>query len=99
MIDGQNFFDQPVRNDLITYDNIRKIATDRGDDYTTGCLQDYNYFRKYYKMITIDFTKQQALHPDPQAIQQISFTGNLEQQYFLPKETVLDFSQGTVKLF
>ena len=99
MIDGQNFFDQPVRNDLITYDNIRKIATDRGDDYTTGCLQDYNYFRKYYKMITIDFTKQQALHPDPKAIQQINFNGNLEQQYFLPKETVLDFSQGTVKLF
>ena len=36
--DGRNFFDQPVRNNLITYDNIRKIATGQGDDYTTGCL-------------------------------------------------------------
>ena len=44
MIDGQNFFDQPVRNDLITYDNIQKIATGQGDDYATGFLVDYNYF-------------------------------------------------------
>ena len=44
MIDGQNFFDQPVRNDLITYDNIQKIATGQGDDYATGFLLDYNYF-------------------------------------------------------
>ena len=43
MIDGQNFFDQPVRNDLITY-NIRKIATGQEDDYTTGCFLNYNYF-------------------------------------------------------
>ena len=42
MIDGQNFFDQPVKIDLRTYDNIRKIATGQGDDYTTGCLLDYN---------------------------------------------------------
>ena len=52
MIDVQNFFDQPVRNDLITYDNIQKIAAGQGDDYTTGCLLDYNYFKKY-KMIAI----------------------------------------------
>ena len=43
MPDGQNFFDQPVRIDLTTYDNIRKIETGQGDDYTTGCLLDYNY--------------------------------------------------------
>ena len=45
MIDGQNLFDQIIRNDLMTYDNIRKIATGQGDDYTTGCLLDYNYFK------------------------------------------------------
>ena len=45
MIDGQSFFDQPVRNDLITYDNIRKIATGQKDGYTTGCLLDYHYFK------------------------------------------------------
>ena len=46
MIDGQNSFDQPVRNDLITNDSIRKIVTGQGDDYRTGCFLDYNYFRK-----------------------------------------------------
>ena len=45
MIDGQNFFDQPVRNDLIIYDNTQKIGTCQGDDYTTGYLLDYNYFK------------------------------------------------------
>ena len=45
MINGRNFFDQPVRNNLITYDNIRKIAIGQGDDYITGCLLDYNYFK------------------------------------------------------
>ena len=44
MIDGRNFFDQPVKNNLITYENIRKLATGQGDGYTTGCLLDYNYF-------------------------------------------------------
>ena len=44
MIDEKSFFDQPVKNNQIAYDNIRKIATGHGDDYTTGCLSDYNYF-------------------------------------------------------
>ena len=81
LINGQNFFDQPVRNNLITYDNIQKIATGQGDDYTTGCLLDYDYFKKYYyKMIAIDLCKQQVLDADPKEIQQINFTGNLENQ-------------------
>ena len=105
VIDGQNFFDQSIRNDLITYDNIQKIATDQGDDYTTGWSLDYNYFKNNYKMIAIDLSKQQALDADPKAIQQINFTGNLDEQsaiFFIveeAKETVLDFSQGTVKVF
>ena len=45
MIDEQNLFDHAVKNHLRTYDNIRKIATGQGDDYTTGCLLDYNYFK------------------------------------------------------
>ena len=57
MIDGKNFFDQPVRNDLITYDSMQKIVTDQGDDYTTGCLLDYNYFKKFYKIIPTDLSK------------------------------------------
>ena len=46
-IDGQNIFDQPLKNNLRTYDNIRKIAIGQGDDYTTACLLDYNYFINY----------------------------------------------------
>ena len=46
-IDGQNIFDQPVKNNSRTYDNIRKLAIGQGDDYTTACLLDYNYFINY----------------------------------------------------
>ena len=52
------FFDQPVKNDLIAYENIPKIATGQGDDYTTGCLVDYNYYKNYDKITTIDLRKQ-----------------------------------------
>ena len=106
MIAGKNFFNQPIKNDKVTYDNIIKIATGQGGDYTTGCFLDYTYFKKYYKMIAIDLSKQQALDPDPKAIQQINFTANLNRAgytrfYFIPeeaKETVFEFSQGTVKV-
>ena len=56
MIDGENFFDQPIKNNKKTYDNIRKIAKDQGDDYTTGCLLDYPYFAYTYKMIAVDLS-------------------------------------------
>ena len=52
-----------------TYENIRKIAIDKGDDHTTGCLLDYCNFKENYKMIAIDLSKQQALNADPRAIQ------------------------------
>ena len=71
MMDGKIFFDQPVKNIKVTYENIRKIATGQGDDYTTGCLLDYIYFKNYYKMIAVDLSKQQVLDADPKAIQQI----------------------------
>ena len=104
MIDGRNLFDKPLKNYLKTY-NIRKIATGQGDNYTTGCLLDYPYFKKYYKLIAIDLSKQQKLDADPKAIQQINFTRNVSRaegatMFFIieePKETVLDFSKGTVK--
>ena len=69
MIDGKNFFDQPINSDLKTYENIRKIATGLGDDYTTGCLLDYSYFNNHHKMIAIDLSKQQVFDADPRAIQ------------------------------
>ena len=106
MINEENFFDQPIKNNKVTYEKIRKIATGQGDDYTTGCLLDYPYFMDTYKMIAVDLSKQQALDADPRAIQQINFTANLDRAgntrvYFIlkeAKETILDFSQGTVKV-
>ena len=65
MINGSNFFDQPVKDSLKTYDNNQKIATGQRDDQTTGCLLDYNYFKNYSKMIAIDLRKQQALDANP----------------------------------
>ena len=106
MINGEKFFDQPIKNNKVTYENIRKIATGQGDDYTTGCLLDYPYFMNTSKMIAVDLSKQQAIDADPRAIQQINFTANLDRAgntkvYFIleeAKETILDFLQGTVKV-
>ena len=106
MINGENFFDHPIKNNKVTYENIRKIATGQGNDYTTSCLLDYSYFANTYKMIAVDLSKQQALDADPRAIQQINFTANLDRAgnaracFILEeaKETIFDFSQGTVKV-
>ena len=88
-----------------TYKNIRKVAIGQGDDYATGCLLDYPYFKDHYKMIPIDLSKQQALDADPSAIQHINFTANLDRNgnttmFFLieeAKETALNFLKGDVK--
>ena len=106
MIDGKMFIDQPINSNIKTFENIRKIATGKGDDHTTGCLLDYSYFKDHYKMTAIDLSKQEALDADPNKIQQINFTANLDRDgnttmFFIieeAKETVLDFSQGTVKV-
>ena len=75
MINGEKFFDQPIKN---KNENIRKIATGQEDDYKTGCLLDYSYFKNTYKMIAVDLSKQQVLDADPRTIQQINFTANLD---------------------
>ena len=105
MIDGKNVFDQPINSELKAYENIRKIATGKGDDYATGCLLDYSHFEKNYKMIAIDLSEQQVLD-DSRTIKEINFTANLDIAgnttiFFITeeaKETVLNFSQGTVKV-
>ena len=91
MINGKNFFDQPIKNNKVTYENIRKIATGQGDDYTTGCLLDHPYLLDTYKMIAVDLSKQQALDADPRAIQQINLAANLDRAgntrvYFILEE-------------
>ena len=65
MIDDRNFFDQLINSINKTYENIRKTTTGQRDDYTTGCLSDYSYFKDHYEMIAIDLSKQQALDSDP----------------------------------
>ena len=95
-----------MKNNKVKYINFRKIATGQGDDYTTGFLLNYAYFKDNFKMIAIGLSKQQALDADPRAIQKIDFTANLDRDgntriFFIleeAKETTLDFSQGTVKV-
>ena len=104
MINGENFFNQPIKDNKVTYENIRKVAIGKGDNYTIGCLLDYPYFRDSYKMIAVDLSRQQALDADPRAIQRINFTANLDRAdstrtYFILEEskaTKLNFAQGTV---
>ena len=105
-IDGRNLFHQPKNSMSKTYENIRKIATGKGDDYTTGCLLDYPHFKENYKMIAIDLSRQNELDADPRAMQQINFTANLYRAgnttiFFIieeGKETIFEFSQGTIKV-
>ena len=56
-IDGRNFYDQPINDSIKQYDEIRKISTGQGDDYTTGCLLDFSYFEKNYRLIAADLSK------------------------------------------
>ena len=108
LIDGRNFYDQPI-NDLIKqYDEVRKVSTGYGDDYTTGCLLDYAYFKDNYRLIAVDLSKQKALDADPRAIQQIVFQGvvggenNTKIRLYTilekSKETILEFAKGTAKV-
>ena len=83
---------------------MRKISTVQGDDYTTGCLLDFAYFEKHYRLIAADLSKQKALNADSRAIQQIIFIGKTDNTirvcYILEqsKETLLQFSKGTKKV-
>ena len=108
-IDGRNFYDQPI-NDLIKqYDEATKISTGQGDDYTTGCLLDFAYFEKNYRLIAADLSKQKVLYSDSRVIQQMIFTGKIKATvastrviiYYIleqSKETTLQFSKGTTKV-
>ena len=86
------------------YDEIRKTATGQGDDYTTGCLLDYQYFKDHYNLIAIDLSKQKELHADSRTIQQIEFYGMLKTNSQVCtvleklKETMLQSSKRTAKV-
>ena len=108
-IEDRNFYDQPINDSIKQYDEVRKISTGQGDDYTTGCLLDYSYFEKNYRLLAADLSEQKALDADSRAIQQIIFTGTIKAAvantriiifYVLEKskETILEFSKGTTKV-
>ena len=96
MIDGKNVFDQAINSDVKMYENIRKIATGQGDDYTTGCLLDSSYFKDYYKITAIDLSKKKVLDEDPRKIQQINFTANLDRA---GDTTMFFIIEGAQKLY
>ena len=107
MIDGRNFYDQPI-NDLIKqYDEVRKVSTGQGDDYAAGCLLDCGYFKDNYRLVAVDLSKQKSLDVDPRAIQQVVFQGisggadntkiRLCTVLEKLKETVLEFFEGIAK--
>ena len=104
LIDGRNFYDQPVNDSIRKYDEIRKIATGKGDNYATLCLLDYDYFKKNCQLIAVDLSKQRELDADPRTIQQIEFIGMLKTRSNVftilekSKETILKFYKGTAKV-
>ena len=70
MIDGRNFYDKPINDLKKQYDEVRNLSTGQGDEYTTGYLLDYTYFKDNYRLIAVDLSKQIALDADPRTIQQ-----------------------------
>ena len=75
IIDKSAFFDLPIKTEEEAYEKIIDIS--RNNEYTTGNLLDYNYFKKHYKLIAIDLSKQQVLQENEDLIQQINFIGRL----------------------
>ena len=98
LIDSRNFYGQPISDQIKKYDEIRKIATGKGDNCTTGCLLDYQYFRDHYQLICCNLSQQKELDPDETANQQTEFYGKLgiDSQVCTvlekSKETTLEFS-------
>ena len=78
LINGRNFYDQPISDLVKQYNEIRKAATGQEDDYTAGCLLDYQYLKDHCNLIAVDLSKQNELDADSRAIQQIEFYGMLK---------------------
>ena len=105
IIDGRNFYDNPIESDIEKYRELKKVMIGKGKDYLTGSLFDFNYFDKNYKLVAVDLSKQKELDADPRAIQQIEIKymlGTNSTIYSVlekSKETILEFEKGTVKLY
>ena len=110
LIDGRNFYDQNVNSSIVRYNELLKMTTGRSEDYSTGCLLDYENYIKDFNIVGIDLSRQPILDSDPKINQQIEFvyklpSGNAAIDYDLltvlekEKQRVLKFSEGTVKVY
>ena len=110
LIDGINFYDQNVNSSIVRYNELLKMTTGRAEDYSTGCLLDYDYYIKDFNIVGTDLSHQAVLDSDPKTNQQIEFVyklppGDAAINYDLltvlekEKQTVLKFSEGTVKVY
>ena len=105
IIDGRNFYDNPIENDVEKYRELKRVMIGKGEDYTTGSLLDFDYFKKHYKLVAVDLSKQKELDADPRTIQQIEFKymlGTNSTIYWVlekSKGTTLEFYKGTVKVY
>ena len=105
IIDGRNVYDNPIEIDIEKYRELKKVMIRKGEDYNTGSLLNYNYFKKHYKLVAVDLSKQKELDADPRAIQQIEFKymlGKNSTIYWVlekAKEIILEFYKGTVKVY
>ena len=105
IIDGRNFYDNPIESDIEKYRELKKVMVAKGEDYSTGSLLDYNYFKKHYKLVAADLSKQKELDADPRAIQEIEFKyilGTNSTIYWVlekSKETILEFYKGNIKVY
>ena len=105
IIDGRNFYDNPIESDIEKYRELKKVMIGKGEDYTTGSLLNYNYFKRHYKLVAVDLSKQKELDADPRAIQQIEVKYTLVTNstiYWVlekSKETILEFYKVTVKVY
>ena len=105
IIDGRNLYDNPIESDIEKYRELKKVMIGKGEDYTTRSLLDYDYFKKHYKLVAVDLSKEKESDADPRAIQQSEFKYVLETDsaiYWVlekSKETILEFYKGTVKVY
>ena len=111
LIDGRNFCDQNISDDFKKYEELRKVMTGKGEDYTTGSLLNNDYYKNNYKPVCCDLSKEKVLDSFPRTSQQIEFvyklnnTRNLNTKAQIltvlekEKETKLKFSKGSVKVY
>ena len=110
MNDGRNFYDENVNNSIVRHNELLKMTTGRSEDYSTGCLLDYDYYIKDFNIVGIGLSHQAVLDSDPKVNQQIEFVykllvpnaGNTNYDLLTvlekEKQAVLKFSEG-VKVY